>query len=190
MVTVTLPETTYAIHGFLSPAEMELLHRLASEVPDGGHIVEIGSFQGKSTVCLGLGAKQAGAQVWAVDPHEDCQINETTHYGPENYAALLKNLVDFDLGSTVRIITLYSHAVIVCWHHPINLLWIDGSHEYADVKQDFIDWSVAVVADGKIAMHDTSGHYPGVTQALNEILAGGKWQILEQIDATAVLERV
>lgn len=106
-----LLEDVFKIDGFLSPAEAELLYRLASEVPTGGTIVEIGSFQGRSTVCLGLGAKQSGASVYAIDPHEDFQVNETTHYGMENHAALLKNLVDYEVAETVRVVALPSLTV-------------------------------------------------------------------------------
>ena len=60
-----------SIHGFLDPNEAQLLYRLASEVPAGGVIVEIGSYEGRSTICLGKGAKVNGANVWAIDPYFD-----------------------------------------------------------------------------------------------------------------------
>lgn len=183
-----LPATVHEIHGFLSGPEAELLYRLATEVKPDGHIVEIGSFQGRSTVCLGLGAKQAGAKVWAIDPHEDTYVNDETHYGMENYAALLKNLVDFEVADVVRVITLPSMKVITSWHKPIQLLWIDGSHEYADVFADLACWSERVT--GKIVTHDSSGHFPGVTRALDEFCAYGKWKVIEEVDATKVLQIV
>jgi predicted O-methyltransferase YrrM len=185
-----LPETVYNIYGFLSPDEAQLLYKLASEVPAGGTVVEIGSFQGKSTVALGLGAKRAGAWVWAVDPHDDYQVNETTHYGMENHAALLKNLVEFGVADTVHVVALPSVDVINRWtgYSRIDLLWIDGCHDYLAVQTD-LAWSNWMSPDGKIALHDSSGHYPDVTRALNEFLADGKWHILEQVDATTVLGR-
>lgn len=187
---MTLPDTVHNIHGFLSVPEAELLYKLASEVPAGGRIVEIGSFQGKSTVCLGLGAKQAGAQVWAVDPHEDCQVNATTHYGMENHAALLKNLVGFGVADTVRVVALPSCAVsgrLISDY--IDLVWIDGDHDYESVSYDLRMWSNTITDTGKIAVHDSSGHFPDVNRALDEFLAKGRWHIIEQVDATAVLQR-
>lgn len=203
-----LPDAIYNIYGHVSPAEMELLYRLASEVPSGGNIVEIGSFQGRSTVCLGLGAKQAGAWVYSIDPHEDCQINETTHYGMENHAALLKNLVDFQVADTVRVIglpALLAHRAwghITIWRYDrdwvndlplVDLLWIDGSHEHKDVVDDLWSWRQSLSPTSKIALHDASGHFPGVTQAMNEFIADdkcGNWKITQQVDATTILERV
>lgn len=183
-----LPESAYSIYGFLSPAEMTLLYRLASEVPNGGHIVEIGSFQGKSTVCLGLGAKRSDAWVWAIDPHNDEQVNETTHYGMENHAALLKNLVDFGVADRVRVIALLSDKVSEGWERDIDLLWIDGCHEYESVVRD-LKWRYFLnTAHGRIAVHDSSGHFPDVSRALSEITQPGGWEICEQIDATTVLK--
>lgn len=183
---MALPDIVHNIYGFLSVPEAELLYRLACEVPTDGHIVEIGSFQGKSTVALGLGAKQSSAWVWAVDPHEDCQVNSETHYGMENHAALLKNLVEFEVADRVRVIALHSNHTFSVWSKPVDLLWVDGSHEYQDVNKDLVFWSIYAQ---KIAMHDTSGHFPDVTQALENFLAAGYWKVVEQVDATTVLER-
>lgn len=186
------PESVYNIYGFLSPDEMELLYRLASEVPKDGVIVEIGSFQGKSTVCLGLGAKQPGAWVWAVDPHYDYMVNEQTHYGMENHAALLKNLVDFEVADRVRVVALSSDLARHSWYTTIDLVWIDGSHEYRDVSTDLKGWAFHLGDSGVIVLHDSSGHFPDVTRALNEFLecSAGKWVIDQQIDATTVLKHV
>lgn len=175
------------IKGFLDPNEAALLYRLASEVPAGGVIVEIGSYQGKSTVCLGRGAKVNGARVYAIDPHEDFQESENTHYGAENYAALLKNLIEFNVADVVRVVALASEEIARSWWRTIDLLFIDGEHSEENVRFDFNE--IGKFAD-LIAMHDTTGNHPGVTQALNEILAAGEWEIIERADATAVLRRV
>lgn len=176
------------VHGFLSLDEAKLLFRLASEVLPRRAIVEIGSYQGRSAVCLGLGAKLAGARVWAIDPHEDIQINETVHYGMENHAALLKNLVEFEVAGVVRVVALDSMEVLDGWTRLIDLLWIDGCHEYESVHADLL-WSDYMDKTGTIALHDSSGHYPDVTRALNEFLEAGQWIIQERIDATTVLKR-
>src|SRR6185312_12113676 len=60
------------IPGWLTDEEGEALYELARGCSGSGVIVEIGSWKGKSTVCLGLGS-QAGKSVpiYAVDPHAD-----------------------------------------------------------------------------------------------------------------------
>jgi predicted O-methyltransferase YrrM len=184
-----LPDTVHEVYGHVSPAEMQLLYRLASEVPAGGVIVEIGNFQGKSTVCLGLGAKEAGASMFTVDPHEDYYVNDKTHYGMENHAALLKNLIRFDLGETVRVVAMRS-VNIARQIAGIDLLWIDGSHKYYDVWFDLNQWSQEMSATGRIAVHDSSGHFPEVSKALREFTLQDEWKAVSLTDATTVLERV
>lgn len=184
-----LPDIVHEIHGHVSPAEMQLLYKLASEVPAGGVIVEIGNFQGKSTVCLGLGAKEAGASVFTIDPHEDYYVNDKTHYGMENHATLLKNLTRFDLGETVRVVAMRS-VNIARQIAGIDLLWIDGSHKYHDVWFDLTEWSEEMSPTGRIAVHDSSGHFPEVSKALMEFVMMDQWKINMRVDATTVLERV
>ena len=181
-----LPDSVYHLYGHVSPAEMQLLYDLASSVPRNGTIVEIGSFQGKSTVCLGLGAKVAGANVWAIDPHNEHQETAQTRYGMHNHAALLMNLVLHDVADTVRVVALPSDWVAVLWNFTIDLLWIDGAHEYQSVRSDLLNWSPYA---RKIAVHDSSGHFPGVTRAVKEFLMlNDAWKAIRTVDAITLLE--
>lgn len=190
---MTIADTVRSIYGFLEDGECELLHRIASECPQDGVIVEIGSFQGKSTIALAKGAQIAGARVWAIDPHYDYQVTDNTHYGEENYQALIQNIDNHGVADVVKVVKQSSMDAFARWSKPIDLLWIDGSHEYDDVKQDFATWSKYVT--GCIAMHDTSGNHPGVTRFVNELLTGelvqlDTWERVEYINATSVFKRV
>lgn len=178
------------VHGFLSLSEAELLYKLASECPKGGNIVEIGSYQGRSTVCLGLGAKVSGAKVWAIDPHDDIQLNETTHYGMENHAALLRNLVNFEVANVVRVVALSSMDASCAWNKDIHLLFIDGKHDYLNISDDLC-W-INFMKSGSVLLHDTSGHFPDVTHAMTDLLErnSGKWTIDQQVDSITALKRV
>lgn len=185
-----LSNQVYSIEGFLSADEAELLYRLATEIPENGNIVEIGSYRGKSTVCLGLGARWAKANVWAIDPHEDYQVNAQTHYGMENHAALLRNLLDFGVAETVRVVALPSENVVEGWPYQADLIWIDGSHQYNDVWCDLVSWHLNLSSNGKLALHDTNAHFPGVDKALHNFMAEWPgWKISETVDSITVLER-
>ena len=65
------------VPGWLTDEEGEALYELARACTGRGVIVEIGSWKGKSTVCLGLGSR-AGASipVYAVDPHADYRFGD------------------------------------------------------------------------------------------------------------------
>lgn len=176
-----------SVVGFLDPEESRMLYDLASRCPPNGIIVELGNYQGKSTVSLGLGAKEAGAFVWTIDDHAEHSIDALAHYGIKDNAALMENLTLFGLGETVRIISLKSYEVAQSWTRKIDLLFIDADHSYEGVKRDFECWSPHV--RGFLAFHDSSGHFPEVSRLMEEIIAAGEWERVKLVDATSVFKR-
>src|SRR4051812_26267900 len=66
-----MSELLAGIDGWLHPAEAAVLHHLATEAArlGAGPIVEIGSWQGRSTVALATAARVWGVPVVAIDPH-------------------------------------------------------------------------------------------------------------------------
>lgn len=175
------------VYGFLDPAETELLLHLATNA--SGDIVELGSYQGRSTVALALGAQLSGVTVWAVDPHDTYQALDT-EYGMHDNAVYYDNVTRYGVGHIVKTINLRSDEFVRIWDKPISLLWIDADHSYESVKRDFEQWSPFVVSNGNVVMHDTSGNFPDVSQFVNELLAAGEWTRVELIDATSVFIRV
>lgn len=177
------------VYGFLDPAETELLYTLASQVSRGGNIVELGSYHGRSTIALAMGARLAGATVYAVDHHPDYMAVDT-NYGMFDNQTYYENIARHGVGDVVKTINLSSVRLVQYWCEPIDLLWIDASHEYEDVKLDFNQWSKHVAQNDKIAMHDTSGHFPDVSRFVEELLAAGAWKRDCLVDATSVFSRV
>ena len=134
------------IPGWLTDEEGEALYELARSCNGSGVIVEIGSWKGKSTVCLGLGS-QAGhsVPVYAVDPHADYRFGD------------FKTNVDrAGIADLVRPIASLSQAAADDFDQAIELLFVDGSHEYDLVLEDFEKWVPKVVDGGWVAFHDTT----------------------------------
>jgi len=134
------------VPGWLTDEEGEALYELARACTGRGVIVEIGSWKGKSTVCLGLGS-QAGASVpvYAVDPHADYRFGD------------FKNNVErAGIQELVRPVAALSQAAADDFDEPIELLFVDGAHEYDLVLEDFEKWVPKVVDDGWVVFHDTT----------------------------------
>lgn len=70
LIAKTIPKIKQyeQIDGFLFPEEAAALYHLASLLPQNSTIVEIGSWKGKSTYCLGKGLKTG--KVFAIDPFD------------------------------------------------------------------------------------------------------------------------
>jgi predicted O-methyltransferase YrrM len=134
------------IPGWLTDEEGEALYELARACRGDGVIVEIGSWKGKSTVCLGLGS-QAGnsVPVYAIDPHADYRFGD-----------FKTNVERAGIADLVRPIASLSQAAAGGFDEPIELLFVDGSHEYDVVLEDFEQWVPKVVDGGSIAFHDTT----------------------------------
>ena len=132
--------------GWLTVEEGETLYRLARACTGRGVIVEIGSWRGKSTTCLGLGSK-AGTQVpvYAVDPHSE-----------HTFADFNRNMEAAGLTDLVKPVPGRSQELAEDFDQPIELLFIDGAHQYELVQQDFDRWVPKVVEGGVVAMHDTT----------------------------------
>jgi MMP 1-O-methyltransferase len=134
------------IPGWLTDEEGEALYELARSCRGDGVIVEIGSWKGKSTVCLGLGS-QAGNNVpiYAIDPHADYRFGD-----------FKDNIERAGIAGLVRPIASLSQPAADGFDEPIELLFVDGSHEYDLVLEDFEKWVPKVVDGGWVAFHDTT----------------------------------
>jgi predicted O-methyltransferase YrrM len=134
------------IPGWLTDEEGEALYELARTCRGDGVIVEIGSWKGKSTVCLGLGS-QAGNSVpiYAIDPHADYRFGDFE-----------RNVARAGIAELVRPIASLSQPAADGFDEPIELLFVDGSHEYDLVLEDFEKWVPKVVDGGWVVFHDTT----------------------------------
>ncbi len=65
------------VPGWLTDEEGEALYDLARACTGAGVIVEIGSWKGKSTICLGRGSLAGAAvPIYAIDPHADYRFGD------------------------------------------------------------------------------------------------------------------
>ena len=132
--------------GWLSYEEGETLYTLAQKCTGRGVIVEIGSWRGKSTTCLGLGSKAGkGVKIYSIDRHTD-----------GTFPDFQQNLEKAGITELVTPIRSRSQDAWQDFDEPIELLFIDGAHQYDLVKDDFDHWVPKVVDGGVVAMHDTT----------------------------------
>lgn len=147
------------IEGWLSPNEGLFLYNAAQHCSGKGVIVEIGSWKGKSTVWLAKGsAAGKGVPVYSIDPHTGSS-EHIKRYGKVNTInEFKKNIKKADVTGVVRPVRKTSEQAHENWKQPIELLWIDGSHEYEMVLLDFQLWGPNLMSGGIIAFHDTTLH--------------------------------
>jgi predicted O-methyltransferase YrrM len=134
------------VPGWLTDEEGEALYELARSCTGRGVIVEIGSWKGKSTICLGLGSKAGeSVPIYAIDPHADYRFGD-----------FKTNIDRAGISELVTPIPSLSQPAADDFHEAIELLFVDGSHEYDLVLEDFEKWVPKVIEGGWVAFHDTT----------------------------------
>jgi predicted O-methyltransferase YrrM len=125
--------------------ELLLLVQYALEVvPQGGTIVEIGSYGGKTLTALGLVAEQKGANVISVDP--------MLWYFDKAWPYLQQVLERFGDTITFYKMTSEEASAIVPEDLVIDFLHVDGNH--SDVLTDCRLWLPRLKSGGIVAFHD------------------------------------
>ncbi len=158
----------YTIPGWLTPHEGKFLFSSAKSIIHiPGTVVEIGSFQGKSTIFLA----KAGVHVTAVDPHKGNVSGGTLS---PTYKSFLTHLSRAHIQSLVHPVVATSKQAIISWKKPISYLFIDGLHDYTHAKEDYVLWSPFVIDGGIIAMHDAFCGWDGAGKVASESIVHGK----------------
>lgn len=154
------------IEGWLEGGQERWLFNAARSLSDGSNIVEIGSYKGRSTCCLGFGCYGAKKRVYAIDRFDG---------GPDlprqdSLREFSENIERCGLSEYVVASVGMSSEIGKNWTKPIHLLFVDGSHQYEDVVTDFDVFFPKVVANGIVAFHDVDPKWPGVLRAWNEVV--------------------
>jgi hypothetical protein len=151
-----LPE----IDGWLRPEEARGLAILAK----GRRVLEIGSYCGLSTVCLA----RTAASVVALDPHD----GRGTPVPQNTLPALRRNLARYGVAGKVEVRVGVSGEP---WPgDEFDVVYIDGDHSAEAVRRDIAHALACLAPGGLLAFHDyRSPHDPGVTEAVDELLAAG-----------------
>ena len=132
--------------------------KLASEVKSG-EVVEIGSWCGLSSLCLGLGHK-----VWCVDNHGK-MFADTYNSGKRTLGEFFDNIIKFNLEGRVIPLVGKSGDILEIWSRPIGLLFIDDGHTKEEVSNDY-KWAKFLVPGGVVVFHDIN--HPPIKEFLDE----------------------
>ena len=176
----------YAVEGYLDPEEGRSLFRLALETPPDGVIVELGSYKGKSAICLA----QAGRRLYCVDSFEG--EPENPYADPDHRAGCYREALEANLKRyvpTARVTTIQNNTAACGFTYagdPVNLLFVDAAHDEASVRADVEAWLPHIAPDGVLAFHDSD--FEGVAAVIDDLLGDG-WEITHAQGSLAAMKR-
>lgn len=151
--------------------DYEDVYRLMVEnCKEDGHLVEIGSWRGRSASFLIVEAKNKSPKI---------RIDLVDHFmgSPEHagisqdflLSEIIKNLSQLE--SLYNIVKKPSlEAVKEYDDNSLDGVFIDGNHEYENVKADILAWIPKVKNGGILAGHDYCAGWPSVIQAVKDTI--------------------
>jgi predicted O-methyltransferase YrrM len=159
-------ENINKVKGFLDEREADCLYKLALKAGKNGPCLEIGSYCGKSSVYIGTACKENSTVLFSIDHHtgsEEQQPGEA-YFDPDLFdeetgkvdtlKQFRKTIADFDLEDVVIPVIGRSALIGSVWKTPLSLIFIDGSHAYESVLNDYNIWANNLIPGGYLLFHD------------------------------------
>jgi predicted O-methyltransferase YrrM len=179
------------IDGWISPDEACGLYTIAKKLNANATIVEIGSWQGKSTYCLAKGLKNG--KINAIDPFN----------GYAGATDLENKLIYQELGKEKDLLNIFrsnmkmlgvNEKIIVKKgfsadfgndFDKIDFLFIDGDHSIEGCKSDYKLYGDKVVTGGFIGFHDYYENRPelGPTYVVNNLVQNDGFEFYALYDS-------
>lgn len=151
-----------------------------SRAQNGAKFVEIGVWKGGSTAYMGVEILNSGKKISydAIDTFEGSREHGVVNGLYEEALNNLKPIIDVGVVNLIK-----GHSLDVCKNYDdesIDFCFIDGSHEYEDVKKDILAYLPKVKSGGILAGHDYDKIWDGVIRAVDELLVqveviNGSW---------------
>lgn len=150
------------VPGWFYPDQMTFLYPYACKAKN---IFEIGTYAGRSTKFWAL--CNPDANITTVD----LVVGDPMGNVPAGTS------IDPEIVKMGNIVSIHehSHALVNRYNAPIDLLFIDGAHDYQSVCQDIDDWLPKT--HGIVVCHDYMDVWPTVKQAVDYKLRG-KYELL------------
>ena len=146
------------VPGWLTRAQADRLWQAVTEAGPSPTVVEIGSHHGRST--LVLASARDDVAVTAIDPFVTARL----FAGPAVQESLQHNLRRLGVDRRVVVLATTSRAARAHWSRPVDVLYIDGKHDYWTVSDD-LKWAEHVRSGSPVLVHDAFSSI-GVTLAL------------------------
>ena len=153
------PRSYTEIFGWLPQANVELLTRLIED-HEVRSVIEVGAFIGKSGAFFaGLGCKVTSVEPFArSEPYIDATLRKRNE---DQRQAFFENTAGWDI-DLLEMTSLEAAEQDI----EADLVYLDGSHEYEDVRADIEAWYPK--AKKILCGDDYSPWWPGVRQAVDE----------------------
>jgi SAM-dependent methyltransferase len=174
---VTLPESFRACSLETPHADLDALADLAREASRSTRhlpprMLEVGSWAGRTALALNQGAPESA--LYCVDTWQGTATDVTgakcQEWGPD----FVYGCFCLNMGWKLlrQVVPLRGTSRFWATHLPFNkgldLVFLDGDHDYRAVKDDIALWTPHLRPGGILCGHDLTDDFPGVRRAVEE----------------------
>lgn len=184
-----------ALPGWLSDAEAVALLATArgalARQGAAGHLVEIGSHCGKATLLLGRAAQGAAgeARVTAIDRFDGVTGSRDERLTREPVTRGRFDQMVASAGLAAWVFARTGAAAEVATDEAVDLLLVDGLHDYPAVALDFAVFERLLAPAARVAFHDYADYFPGVVAFVDELVDTGEWEVETAVETLRILRR-
>lgn len=133
---IKLPEIVTNIDGFMSEPELEWLYEMAMQMRT---VVEVGVWKGRSLAAMAAGCF---GHVYGIDHFLGSPSERLTNHREASetdiHAIAVKNLEPFENCTIRKMESVFASRTFI--DHSIDMVFIDGDHEWFGVTQDILFW--------------------------------------------------
>jgi len=156
-----------SVYTFMPVGDMRVLYDYAKKVPRGGIILEVGTASGSSAFIMALASKPS-CLIFTIDPVANPNF--------------FRDREELKLKEKVRFFHNTSSEVIEWWDKRVDLIFIDGLHNYEGVTTDiggFVKW---LKQGGFVIIHDYSLYRNTIGTAVDDAITKGQITKIELVD--------
>ncbi len=162
-----------SIPGYCTLKQLNFISKMASQVPERGQILEVGSLFGRSAFCWQKSSHES-VKVFCIDPWDGLDaVAYTGEAMKDGHAVTLPNTIE----QFKRTFTERNQPVPQTFKEtsPLNRPWnqgaldvvyLDGGHDYKSVHLDIGYWLNYLKPDGVICGDDFTLEFTGVMRAV------------------------
>lgn len=153
------------INGWFTREEAICMQWIMKQLPPESKIVELGSFQGRSSIMI--------ASALSTDSILYCIDNFSESLGI--LSAFMNNIAEYKVNNKIRFLIMDTiEAAKEFEDKSIEIVFLNTNHSYESVKQDLLQWCPKIRMGGFLICNDfTSPDHPEVREAINALQLNG-----------------
>lgn len=157
----------------------ELYTKMVNYCPDGGHMVEVGAFVGKSSAYMVVEILNSGKHITfdAIDVFNWPIARGSYFQSPFEDIQCIGDIFDrhmevFELHGFVNKVENDSVSASIAYaSESLDFAFLDADHQYNSVRSDILAWLPKIKPGAFLGGHDFNEYEsPGVIQAVDELL--------------------